>query len=213
MGEVISMRYLSLLALLLVLPATAQDYEDESVNVETNVVTGDLITGGNSSRAYGFGGLGDVDIRDCIYSYQVFILWQGTATNPHCVADKLDDAGKHLAAAEMRCSVRRVRDVYGTVADCIEAIQVEPLPPVPPKNFAPHESFEEHVVVEERHDTELEEIRQAQVYQFLELEGRLDDIDRARRNYAEDQRQKRVYAQGILDQLEQRAEDGDDPES
>jgi len=97
--------------------ASRQDIEQET-KVTTKI-------GGDSSRVFGFGGLGDVDIRDCLYSYQVFIFWQSVRTNRLCVADKFDVMGKHYAAAQMRCSVKRVRSVFGDMQSCIDAIVMD----------------------------------------------------------------------------------------
>ena len=173
------------------------------------------MTNSTSSRAYGFG-LGDVDIAQCYRSYQL-LIWQDSKINPFCVADSYDQKRLHTMAAVIRCDIGFIRKHFNSNESCIAAntmTMVElPPPPISPEAFAPHESFEEHVVVEERHDTELEDLRQEQVYQYQALDDRLIEMERARQNYAEDLRQKRVFAQGILDQLEQGIDDGNDPES
>lgn len=87
-----------------------------------------ILANGDSSRLYAVGGLGDVDIADCLASYQVFILWQGVKLNPWCAADKLDAIGKHGAAAKMRCSIKAVSKIYGK-KNCVDAVMYEnPLP-------------------------------------------------------------------------------------
>lgn len=65
----------------------------------------------------------DMEINDCLATHSVaFGAWQGTHTNPHCVAARLDADGKHQEAAEMRCSIRKYRKVYGRGQACIDAI-------------------------------------------------------------------------------------------
>jgi len=179
--------------LLLVLVAygiqTANATPDKKASVTDQVVN-------TSSNAYGFGGLGDVDIRDCLSSYQVFILWQGVRVNPLCVATQLDILGKHHEAAQMRCSVGRVRQVFGNRAQCIIALEVEPI--MEPPDLS--ELYNRNAQIADEED-------QAQDDYIQELNQRLDKIEgerkasarRASRQQAED----RQYAQQILDELEE----------
>jgi hypothetical protein len=181
-----------------------------TMNSNSTMNANSSMTNSTSSRAYGFG-LGDVDIAQCYRSYQL-LIWQDSKINPFCVADSYDQKGLHVMAAVIRCDIGFIRKHFASTVECVDANTMFVAPPPVVKTVAPHESFEEHIVVEERHDTELEDLRQEQVYQFQEIEERLDEIDVARRGYAEDQRQKRVYAKGLLEQLEQRNDNGNDPE-
>ena len=103
------------------------------------------------SIAAGFGG---VEIADCIYTVQYFILFQGAKINPLCVADKLDIMGKHKEAAEMRCSIKRYRKPFGNVNQCIRVTMY-----VPPN----HDEHDEHVQQQEE-----QVILQQQVIQLQE---------------------------------------------
>ena len=113
-------------------------------------------------KSIGFGST-DVDISECLSSWSIlFGLYQDVKVNALCVADKLNQAGKYQAAAEMKCSVRRVRKVYGD--DCIDRVResapvlhVEPL-----ATKAPDEDDEdEYKALRENHAQLEAEIAQA----------------------------------------------------
>ena len=106
-----------LLLLLVIYGIDTANASGTDIEQTTKVIGGD-------STAYGVGGLGDVDINDCLSSYQIFIFYQGVRVNPLCLADKLDVLGRHYEAAQMRCSMKAVRKVYGTKQDCVDAIQM-----------------------------------------------------------------------------------------
>ena len=125
--------------LLLFLPVFA--YADEGSDV-SNVIETDSM-----SVSAGFGG---VEIKDCIYTVQYFILFQGAKINPLCVADKLDAIGKHKEAAEMRCSIRRYWKPYGNKNQCIRVTQY--VPPPPPDN-----SIQEEQVILQQQVIQLQE--------------------------------------------------------
>ena len=83
---------------------------------------------GDSTKVYSLGG-SDMEINDCLATHSVlFGLWQSTHTNPYCEADKMDARGDHQGAAEMRCSTRKYRKVYGK--DCVDAVIYVPEPEV-----------------------------------------------------------------------------------
>ena len=149
-----------LAGLLLVLVAHGLNTANASgtdIEQTTKVITGD-------SSAIGVGGLGDVDINDCLSSYQIFIFYQGVRVNPLCLADKLDVLGRHHEAAQMRCSMRRVRKVYGTVEDCIDAIQMDEIIETPDL-----EIYNQYAKYEE--EDEIRDSKQS------DLEDRLDKLE------------------------------------
>ena len=81
---------------------------------------GEIIAVGDSTKVYSLGG-SDMEFNDCLATHSVlFGLWQSTHTNPYCEADKMDARGDHQGAAEMRCSTRKYRKVYGK--DCVDAV-------------------------------------------------------------------------------------------
>lgn len=66
---------------------------------------------------------GDMDINDCLATHVIlFGIWQGTHTNPYCEALRHDAEGNYQAAAEMRCSTRKYKKVYGKGKACIDAV-------------------------------------------------------------------------------------------
>ena len=111
------------------------------------------------SIAAGFGG---VEIKDCIYTVQYFILFQGAKINPLCVADKLDAIGKHKEAAQMRCSIRRYWKPYGNKNQCIRVTMY-----VAPN----HDEHDEHVQQQEE-----QMILQQQV---IQLQEQYDELQKA----------------------------------
>lgn len=115
-----------LLMLAVAIFATAVVFEiaygsGDDVEVETEVVTGDISTRGGISV-----GGGDMEIADSLATHSIlFGLWQGTHTNPYTEADKLEARGNYKAAAEMRCSTKKYKKVYGK--DCIDSVITIPV--------------------------------------------------------------------------------------
>lgn len=196
------MRYLLLLLPMLALAsdddrgggdATATSSSTSGADAAASVVTGDVdastvISGG---RAYALSG-GDMDINQCIATHSVlFGMWQGTHLNAICVADVLDANGKHKEAAEMRCSVKRFRKVYGTEYECVRDTQFIPLPPPP----AP-------VMKEGKGGYDLEEYREEHEQVDDNIEKRLDRIEAGNRAAARKSQERRDYAQQTLERLE-----------
>ena len=130
------------------------------IEQETQVdVAGATVTSGGS-RAYGFSGA-DMVINDCLATHSVlFGLWQNTHLNPACMADKLDSIGRHEEAAEMRCSIRRFKKVYG--ANCVEETMYQPEPEI-----------EEVVIVADYED----EWREEQLQMQLDYEARIEKLE------------------------------------
>lgn len=101
-----------------------------NASASASSIGGDSIstnTFNSSTRAFSISG-SDMEINDCLATYSyVFGVIQDTKTNPLCVADRLDTLGKHTEAAQMRCSVRRIRRVYGNNEECVDALEVVPI--------------------------------------------------------------------------------------
>ncbi len=156
-----------LLILLSLCPLALADSSGPDVEQTTNVeVVGSTYSGG---RAYGFSG-GDMDIDDCLATHSVlFGLWQGTHVNKLCEADRLNRDGRYRAAAEMKCSVRAVRNVYGR-GRCVEAVMlVAPPPPAPPPVVVETDDDEE----EEWHDEQMQ-MQQDYDERIQRIEARLN---------------------------------------
>ena len=109
---------------------------DVTTNVATDVAASASITGGTTSlstntRAYSVSG-SDMEIADCMATHAIlFGLWQGTHINKLCLAAQLDNLGEHEEAAMMRCSLRKVRKVYGDKEACVAALRVDTVESLP----------------------------------------------------------------------------------
>jgi len=111
------------------------------------------INGSDKSYVFGFGGT-DMEIRDCLATYSfLFGIWQNVKMDPLCEALRLQSEGNYQAAAEMRCSTRKYRKVYGKFQACVKAVIYEP-PNNPEPNSEPALSNEqtEYVAKEEYED-------------------------------------------------------------
>jgi len=143
----------------------------QKTNVE--VVGGSYNVAG--SRAYGLSG-GDMDINDCLATHSVFFgLWQGTHVNKLCEADRLNRDGKYQAAAELKCSVRSIRKVYGR-EKCVESVILiaPPPPPSPPVVVVEDDDDEEHWVEEQVWHDEQVQMQQDYDERIERLEARLN---------------------------------------
>ena len=89
--------------------------DDIDIGLDASVVVGAPVVGGATNYATG---LGDVDINDYYRSYQL-LIWQGTQLNVPALAVYYDSIGLHAAAAEARCSVRGIRKIFKSEADCL----------------------------------------------------------------------------------------------
>ena len=145
----------------------------DDIEQKTKVeVTGSTYSG---SRAYGLSG-GDMDINDCLATHSVlFGLWQGTHVNKLCEADRLNRDGKYKAAAEMKCSVRAVRKVYGR-GRCVEAVMLiaPPPPPSPPVVSVEDDDDEEHWIEEQEWHDEQVQRQQEDEDRIARIESRLN---------------------------------------
>jgi hypothetical protein len=182
-----------LILLLFALPAFAQDDcrgnhncgSGGSTPVDVNTVVG-----GSTTKAFSVGG-GDMDINQCLATHSVlFGLWQGTHLNKMCVADGLDINGKHEEAAEMRCSVRGFRKVYGD--DCVEETMFRPPPPLPPTVVPTSGPLLREVLV----------AQEAQEEDYESLEARLARIESGQRIAARKAQDRRDYAQQTMKRIE-----------
>jgi hypothetical protein len=157
------------------------------VDVSTNV-------GGSSTKAISVGG-GDMDINQCLATHSVlFGLWQGTHLNKMCIADGLDARGKHEEAAEMRCSVRGFRKVYGS--NCVEETMIRPSSPPPPVVPTSGPLLEEVLIAQEEQEEEHES-----------LEARLARIESGQRIASRKAQERRDYAQQTMERIENDPED------
>lgn len=160
--------------------------------------TGDVSTKVGGTDAWGFGSTG-VDIDDCVSSYSVlFGLWQDVRLNPSCIADKLDELGRHKEAAEMRCSIRRVRRVYGS--DCVARLIY-----AAPQQEEPKEVSElvNKIIIRQDAVTEPIKAEVAQLRKDLESQesARIAAERRSQRAYEARQAEQQAIIQKTLDQL------------
>ena len=185
------MKYIALLFLSPLLAfASGPDIEQE---VATNVATS--VTG-STTKAFSVGG-GDMDINQCLATHSVlFGLWQGTHLNVMCVADGLDARGEHREAAEMRCSVRRFRKVYGD--NCVEDTMFKSTPP--PPAVPTSGPLEEVIIVQQAALEEHEE-------EYESLENRLARIERGNRIASQKAQARRDYAKQTIERLENDSEE------
>ena len=74
--------------------------------------------------------LGDVDVSGCIITKQwsvVVFAKQGYEYDPWCLAGILDENGKYIEAATMRCTDKETAKIYGE--DCTVVLNFEPAEP------------------------------------------------------------------------------------
>jgi hypothetical protein len=161
-----------------------------SVEVEQNQ---NLTTtaGGSTTKAFSVSG-GDMDINQCLATHSViFGLWQGTHLNRMCAANGLDANGKHKEAAEMRCSVRAFRKVYGL--DCVQKTMLRPPPPpLPVVVPTSGPQIKEIIVAHEK----------AEAQEWGEIGKRLARIESGQRIASQKAQQRRDYAQQTMEKLE-----------
>ena len=206
--------------LILFLPVLAFASDDErgpNVDVDvktitkTSVATGDVSTGDMNVENTLMGSnsdvittvLGDVDIADCLYSWQVIIV-QGVAINKFCqymeLARDQHLLGNFLTEARIKCQVGIIQDLWENERECVEAVRYRPpsLPPAPvPVTVVPDQHLEESA-----------SIHTEQQQEFESLEQRLARIEAGQRNAARRAAEKRVYVQQTLEELQ----DDNDPE-
>ena len=162
------------------------------------------INGSDKSYVLGLGG-GDMEINDCLATHSLlFGIWQGTHVNAMCEAARMDNRGDYQAAAEMRCSTKKYKKVYGKGQACVDAIIYVPtnnLEPDPAPNDEPidyvaqqeyedriaalEELFEKQEAVSQR-ATEQQQIQQRQYQQIQRSEeARQKKIDLIREEFGE----------------------------
>jgi len=172
----------ALVAVLVVLDVSADNHRYD--NDEDSVVFGDTVL--KSKGGVSVSG-GDMEINECVSSFSwLFGIVQEVRTNPLCVAKQLEAEGKYEAAAELRCSVRRVRKVYGNREKCVAAVIFIP-PPEPAPVVKTDDWYAELIerldkVEAERQQASRSYARQQQVQQ--QQYERVQEI--------EDARQKRI---------------------
>ena len=163
------------------------DDRDEAVILGDTVVTG--------KRGVSVSGA-DMEINECVSSFSwLFGIVQEVRTNPLCVAKQLEAEGKYQAAAELRCSVRRVRKAYGSREDCEVALltEIEPEPPdlgqLYDRAAREAEPLPEEQLEQQRQDT--------QAY----IDERFDRLERINREAASRKRQERDVDNAYLREL------------
>ncbi len=192
------MRYL-----LLLLPVLAfangddDDCRGHSCNDSDTIV--ELISGDQVSKNTSLAlaqSLGDVDLgraAQCVVTEQYgIIIWQrqNWEYDPWCIAGILDEQGKYVEAAQMRCFHKPTSKLYGD--RCVEILTFS----------APKETnnpiFEPVIVMVEDNDDE----ERAQ-----EFEKRLARIEAGNRAAARAAQQRRDYAQQTIQRLENDSEE------
>ncbi len=144
---------------------------DVSTNVTTDVAASASVTGdtalSTSTKAYSVSG-SDMEIADCMATHAIlFGLWQGTHINKLCLAAQLDNLGEHEEAAMMRCSMRKVRKVYGDTEDCVAALQIETADDLPNFNEIYNRAAK---MIEEEEQDELRYQAQQQELEYVQEE-------------------------------------------
>ena len=141
-----------------------------------NLVGGDMIGGDTSintgsNRAYAFShSLGDVDINEgqnCMGSEQwgTFVVSRQTnELNPWCAALFYELNGKHDFAAKMRCDIKEISNKYLTAEECWLDQELTPTLNAPElaELYDQAARYEEHQVIEDEHDEELEVVQMQQ---------------------------------------------------
>lgn len=142
-----------------------------------NLVGGDMIGGDTSintgsNRAYAFShSLGDVDINEgqnCMGSEQwgTFVVSRQTnELNPWCAALFYELNGRHEFAAKMRCDIKEISSKYMTAEECWLDQVLTPTaePPELAELYDQAARYEEHQVIEDEHDEELEVVQMQQL--------------------------------------------------
>jgi len=135
-----------------------------------DVIGGDTSISTGSNRAYAFShSLGDVDINEgqnCMGSEQwgTFVVSRQTnELNPWCAALFYELNGRHGFAAKMRCDIKMIRDKYLTDEECWLDQELIPAPDAELAEIYDQAArFEEHAVIEDEHDEELEVVQMQQ---------------------------------------------------
>lgn len=152
-----------------------------------DMIGGDTSINTGSNRAYAFShSLGDVDINEgqnCMGSEQwgTFVVSRQTnELNPWCAALFYELNGRHAFAAKMRCDIKAIRSKYLTDDECWLDQELTPVAAAPElaELYDQAARYEEHQVIEDEHDEELEvvQMQQAQILeQLASYEQRLEE--------------------------------------
>ncbi len=133
-----------------------------------DVIGGDTAISTGSNRAYAFShSLGDVDINEgqnCMGSEQwgTFVVSRQTnELNPWCAALFYELNGRHGFAAKMRCDIKEIRSKYLTDEECWLDQELAPVTAAPVLSdlYDQAARFDEHQVIEDEHDEELEVVQ------------------------------------------------------
>ncbi len=155
---------------------------------DETVIAGDTVVTGK--RGVSISGA-DMEINECVSSFSwLFGIVQEVRTNPLCVAKQLESEGKHEAAAEMRCSVRRVRKAYGSRDDCEAALLTLVDEPDEPETSEPEPAPVQAQQLEEQK-------QETQAY----IDERFDRLERIDAEVAARWRQQRIEDNKYLREL------------
>lgn len=136
----------------------------------------------------------EMEIPTCLSPYSVvFGIWKSAKTNPYCEADRLDEDGKHQEAAEMRCSVRYYRKLYGK--DCIKRVLVVP------KSEYEIESDPAYIEQREELETVRVELATVQTQQAIYLERQAEAIEKMEEVLEEVPASNRSFSQADVDHV------------
>lgn len=179
--------------LLLFLPLVAIASSGDDIEIDNDVVSGSDVSNAINTESMSISaGFGGVEIHDCIYTVQYFILFQGAKINPLCVADKLDAIGKHKEAAEMRCSIKRFRQPYGNANQCVRVTMY--VPPMqqsePAQAPSPVQSAPPEYAVQQQ--------------QIEDLNAKFDQYDRDKRRAAKKYAEDQAFKEEIRQEMEER---------
>lgn len=191
---------IGMMLVLLTAPLWADDghghnHGGSDVTVDASSVLDNSVTG-DSSKAFGFS-MGDVDINDCYRSYQV-LVWQDSRINRFCIAQHYAAMGNEDAYARTMCSIKAVRGLWDSRADCIAA-HVVLVPTAQPVS----EHFEEE-----------EEFHEEQQVLYADLQAKIANLEQeqnqeaARRRavsraVSEQREADKQYAKQALEELKQ----------
>jgi len=192
--------------LLLLLPVIAFAGPDEIIqsNDMNNQTAGEIILGGNSSKAFAFGhALGDVDIAQCLGSTQWDTLLGGRqklVLNNVCMAEFYLKAGKYALAAMALCNQPEILREFATEEACELAHDFAPSPVAPPAPVSvdPPSSSHDSAVLEEY----VMEQQQEQAMLYEDLQAKIRNLESYNQAASRKASERRAYAQHTLEQLE-----------
>jgi len=183
--------------------------DDDVMNPDSFVTDVDVMTdvtiSGDDVLAFSVGSLGAAAIKDCLATTQfaLFIIFkkQGVQLDNWCVAKDMDRAGKHEAAAALRCTYSHFSKLYGD--DCTATMNFEPTKPPPDLTSL----YTRAAQYDERYEQqqELEQQVEEQAVNYAMFMERFERKERADAAAAKKIRQQKaediVYLRGLVNEL------------